>query len=124
MASTIDNYWDADAEDYNIELAQVDLQKFEKLSVDDLVTNIYIYNSDKEHFKKCSKCQIYNSFCVAALKGKWEKDWGDVHYFIQRLIQKAHQKYVTQYTTEIKEQILNLIKKYSVKSWSNRFLII
>ena len=118
MGSSIDNYRDTDAEDYNIKQAEIDLAEFEKLSIDELVINIWMNNANQEHLLKCSICQMYSSFSIAALKGKWQNDWGDVNYFIEKVKQKGNVKYIDigQYTSERKHEIIDFIKKYSTKN--------
>ena len=116
LASTIDNYRDVDIEEYNFEHVQIDLYQFEQLDAEDLIINIWCYNSRKKHFSKCAICQKYSSFSIAALKGKWEKEWGDFDYFIEQVKRNDRYYNIQKYTSADKQKIIDFIKKYNKKN--------
>lgn len=117
LASTIDNYRDVDVEDYNFEPPpQIVLNEIEKLDAEDLIINIWYYNLNKKHFSECGICQAYSSFSIAALKGKWEQEWGDFDYFIEEVKKNDRYYNIQKYTSADKQKIIDFIKKYNKKN--------
>ena len=89
----------------------------QQLDAPDLIINIWTYNENKKHLHICEICQAYSNLSIKALRDKWEEDWGDFQYLVQKLIE-CNRYYIDigKYSNETKHQIIDFIKKYNKKN--------
>ena len=93
------------------------LKDFKELDVPDLIFNIWSYNTNKGHLNECGICNLGSKYAIMALREKWEDDWGDFKYIVNKW--KANDKNymdVGKYSNENKHEMINFIKKYNKKN--------
>ena len=64
--------------------SKISLKDFRDLDSPNLIIQIYSYNNPKQ-WLKCSVCDIISEFYKIALKEKWEEEWGDFDFVVEKL---------------------------------------
>ena len=79
--------------------------------------NIWCYNQNEKHKNLCTICQTYTKLSIKALREKWQEDWGDLDYLVQKIIE-GNRQYIDlgKYSNETKHEIIDFIKKYNKKN--------
>ena len=92
------------------------LKDFKKLEVPHLIVNIWRSNTNQEHLKECSICNLRSKYSIMTLREKWEEEWGDFEYFVEKLKQNNKQFInVPNYSNENKHQMIDVIKTFNKK---------
>ena len=68
----------------NLKELKFTLDTFRELCVPDLIINIWSYNSKPVHQPACMACKTYCDYCMQALREKWEADWGDFEFTVDK----------------------------------------
>ena len=95
-------------------MSLVDFQQFD---APDLIINIWTYNETKKHLNICDICQRYSDLSIQALREKWEKEWGDMDYLVEKIKKRdTHYFNIGKYSSATKHQIIDFLKKYNKKN--------
>ena len=103
--------------DSNSKELKFNLDTFRELCAPDLIINIWSYNSEPVHQPTCVACKTYCDYCVQALRERWEADWGDFEFAVDKF-KKCDKSFIDigQYSSANMHLINDFLKKSNKKN--------